>query len=162
MIVHIPRRRAEIGLYALALALAVAAFLHTASFPAPLLRGYPGAAMFPRLVIGGMAAFSVLGLGRALALAASGAAEGPPLRFPAGPFAVALLALGMFALLMSSAGMELAVFALIAGGLWFRTRRFVAPAMAGLGAIVVVYLLFVQALSVHLPLTILPRYPGWF
>ena len=54
--------------------------------------------------------------------------------------------------------MEVAVFAFIAGGVYVRSRRVLLAAGAGLVSVVIVYVLFVQALSVHLPLTFLPRY----
>lgn len=161
--VEISRRHAEIGLYGLFLAIAVVAFVHTASFPAPLLRGYPGAAMFPRLVLAAMAGFCILGLVRALALAiGAGAAPRASLRLHLGPFLGVAAAIAAFVVLLTAAGMEIAVFALVAGGLWFRARRPIVAAIAGVAAVGVVYVLFVQTLSVHLPLTVLPRYPGWF
>jgi hypothetical protein len=161
--VVIPRRGAEIGLYGLFLAVAVVAFAYTATFPAPLLRGYPGSAMFPRLVLAAMGAICALGIARAALLALGGAAPaGAPIRLPLAPFAAVIAAVAVFVVLLAAAGMEIAVFALIGGGLWFRTRRPVVAAVAGVLAVGVVYLVFAQALSVHLPLTMLPRYPGWF
>ena len=157
--VEIPRRAAEIGIYGLFLLFAIAAFRHTDTFPAPLLRGYPGAAMFPRLVLAAMAAFCLLGLARA---ALQRGPAGATVALPLGAFGAALAIVCAFVAALAALGMEVAVFALIAGSMWRRTGRPALSAAIAILSVAIVYLLFVQALSVHLPLTALPRYPGIF
>lgn len=155
-IFEIPRRRADIFLYAAFLFLTLVAYSVTGSFPSPLLAGYPGSAMFPRLVLIVMGIISVFGLLRVLIRPKR--ANEKPLQFEFGGYILIVCSLIGFALLLTFVGMEVAVFVFIAGGVFVRSRRVLLSAGAGLAAVAVVYFLFVQALSVHLPLTVLPRY----
>lgn len=155
-IIEIPRRRADLILYSSFLLLTLIAYSVTGSFPSPLLAGYPGSAMFPRLVLIVMGIISAFGLARVLLKPARTADA--PLQLEIGGYLLIVVSLIGFALLLTFVGMEIAVFAFIAGGIFVRTRRMLLSAGAGLAAVFVVYVLFVQALSVHLPLTVLPRY----
>lgn len=154
--ISVPRRHADFFLYAIFLALTVAGYSVTGSFPSPLLPGYPGSAMFPRLVLIVMGVICVFGLLRTL-LRPAGVAEAP-VQLEIGGYLLIVLSLIGFALLLTFVGMEVAVFTFIAGGVFVRTRKPLRSAGAGLAAVAVVYVLFVQALSVHLPLAVLPRY----
>ena len=154
--VTVPRRWSDFALFAIFLALAVGSYGVTASFPSPLLPGYPGSAMFPRLILVAMGVICLFGLARMLIARSAGA--GADLTIPLGPFAGVVGVARRYALLLLLAGAEIAIFCLITGCLWFRTRRLLVPVLVGLAAVVVVYLVFVQALSVHLPLRFLPRY----
>jgi len=154
--IEIPRRRADIFLYSAFLLLTLVAYSVTGSFPSPLLAGYPGSAMFPRLVLIVMGIICLFGLVRVLI--SSVKKTDAPLKFEIGGYFLIVASLIGFALLLTFVGMEVAVFAFIAGGVFVRSRRVLLSAGAGLAAVVVVYFLFVQALSVHLPLMILPRY----
>lgn len=157
MTLKVPRRAADLLLYGLFLVFAGLAYSVTSTFPSPLLPGYPGSAMFPRLVLIAMAVICAFGLARTLIVRRIGP-ELPPLEVPIGGFLLIVASLAGFAVLLNWAGMEVAVFAFIAGALTIRTRNLLLAAGSGIAAVVVVYLLFVQALSVHLPLTVLPRY----
>ena len=154
--IEIPRRRADIFLYSAFLLLTLIAYSVPGSFPSPLLAGYPGSAMFPRLVLIVMGIICVFGLVRVLLRPARTGDE--PLKFEFGGYLLTVCSLVAFALLLTFVGMEVAVFAFIAGGVYVRSRRVLLAAGAGLVSVVIVYVLFVQALSVHLPLTFLPRY----
>lgn len=154
--IEVPRRRADIILYTGFLILTLIAYSVTGSFPSPLLAGYPGSAMFPRLVLIVMGIICAFGLARVLLTPARVSAA--PLKFEIGGYLLIVASLIGFALLLTFVGMEVAVFVFIAGGIFVRTRRALVSAGAGLAAVAVVYVLFVQALSVHLPLTVLPRY----
>ena len=155
-IIEIPRRRADIFLYTIFLLLTLVAYSVTGSFPSPLLAGYPGSAMFPRLVLIAMGIICVFGLARVLM--SSARSDDKLFRFEIGTYLLTVASLIGFALLLTYVGMEIAVFVFIAGGVFVRSRRMLLSTGAGLIAVVVVYGLFVQALSVHLPLTFLPRY----
>jgi hypothetical protein len=155
----IPRRTANIGLFTMFFALSVAGYAVTFSFPSPFLPGYPGSAMFPRLVLIVMGVLALASLLRAVFTSADSAPQ-DPVELPLAEFFAIVLSLCTFALLLWLLGTEIAVFVTIAAGIWFRTRRIGLSVCVGLISVAVVYLLFVKVLSVHLPLLILPRY--WF
>ena len=157
MSVTIKRRHADIGLFGLFLALAILAFRHTGSFPDPLLRGYPGSAMFPRLVLAAMALFCALGIARRL-LAPDIAAR--PISLPVGGLARAVAVAAGFVLLFAAVGVEVASFIAAAGAIWLQSRRLGLALGVGVFTVIVVYAIFVQLLGVHLPLAFLPRYLG--
>ena len=154
--IEFSRKRADIFLYAFFLLLTLVAYSVTGNFPSPLLAGYPGSAMFPRLVLIVMGIICLFGLIRVL-MAPARVAD-VPLQLEIGGYLLIVASLIGFALALNFIGMEVAVFGFIAGGIFVRTRRAFMSAGAGIAAVVVVYALFVQALSVHLPLAILPRY----
>lgn len=154
--IEFSRKRADIFLYAFFLLLTLVAYSVTGNFPSPLLAGYPGSAMFPRLVLIVMGIICLFGLIRVL-MAPARVAD-VPLQLEIGGYLLIVASLIGFALALNFIGMEVAVFGFIAGGIFVRTRRAFMSAAAGIAAVVVVYALFVQALSVHLPLAILPRY----
>lgn len=154
--IEFPRRRADIFLYSAFLFLTLVGYSVTGSFPSPLLAGYPGSAMFPRLVLIVMGVICLFGLVKTLLTPERAVDE--PLQLEIGGYLLIVASLIGFALLLTFVGMEVAVFAFIAGGVFVRTRRALLAAGAGAIAVVVAYILFVQALSVHLPLTFLPRY----
>jgi hypothetical protein len=151
------RRWVNACIFAFFLVFSGFAYSVTGTFPSPLLPGYPGSAMFPRLVLIVMAVISFFGLVRLL-LSHNPSAPKETITLPFFQFlGVVSLLLG-FAALLGLFGMEVAVFGLIGGCIWFRTRKILISAGAGVASVLVVYFLFVQALSVHLPLLILPRY----
>lgn len=154
--IEFSRKRADIFLYTFFLLLTLVAYSVTGNFPSPLLAGYPGSAMFPRLVLIVMGIICLFGLIRVL-MAPARVAD-VPLQLEIGGYLLIVASLIGFALALNFIGMEVAVFGFIAGGIFVRTRRAFMSAAAGIAAVVVVYALFVQALSVHLPLAILPRY----
>jgi hypothetical protein len=154
--IEIPRRRADIFLYSFFLLLSLIAYSVTGNFPSPLLAGYPGSAMFPRLVLIVMGIICTFGLIRVLMTPAR--AQDAPLPLEIGGYLLTIASLIGFALMLTFIGAEVAVFVFIAGGIYLRTRRALVAVGTGIVAVVVVYVLFVQALSVHLPLTFLPRY----
>lgn len=154
--IEFSRKRADIFLYAFFLLLTLVAYSVTGNFPSPLLAGYPGSAMFPRLVLIVMGIICLFGLIRVL-MAPARVAD-VPLQLEIGGYLLIVASLIGFALALNFIGMEVAVFGFIAGGIFVRTRRAFMSAGAGIASVVLVYALFVQALSVHLPLAILPRY----
>lgn len=166
-----PKAVQNIVLYGLFALFAGWIYSLTAGFPRPLLPGYPGSAMFPRLAVALMALFSllglvreVIGLRRAQASAAAPAANdegdaGDPTRLVDVVAVFAILA--GFVAVTEYLGMEVGVFAFTALMIYLVTRKPVAALLAGVVSVAVVYLLFVQALSVFMPLTFLPRYINW-
>ena len=154
---RVRKRSLDLALFGALLALSAAAYAVTWTFPNPLLPGYPGSAMFPRVVLVGMGILAAFGIARSL-LAGKRQQADEIVEADMAPFAAAVAVLLLFALLLSAAGMEVAVFAFVGGGWWFRFRRIAPAAIAGAAAVLVIYVLFVQVLSVDLPLTFLPRY----
>lgn len=155
--VTLSRRWVNLGLFATFFVLAVVAYGWTATFPSPLLPGYPGSAMFPRLVLITMGVISFFGIVRVFITGGGVSGQGS-VSIPIVPFLLCVAVLLAFALVLRLAGMEIAVFAMIAGCLWFRTRRILLSVVAGVVSVAVVYLVFVQALSVGMPMLFLPRY----
>lgn len=155
--IRLTRRQADLILFVVFFVFALGAFQVTDSFPSPLLPGYPGSAMFPRIVLVTMAVIAIFGILRGVFTGGARAPRGR-IEIPVTPFVASIAFLCAFAALLTLLGMEVAVFAAIFGALYYRTRNLLFSIGFGLGAVVVVYLLFVQALSVHLPLLFLPRY----
>lgn len=151
------RRRVNFVLFAVFLVVAVAGYGVTSTFPSPFLPGYPGSAMFPRLVLVAMGVIAVAGLLRT-ALSKNNKTGIGTVTLPAAPFLSVVCLLLAFAATLHILGTEVAVFAMISGCLWFRNRNILVSGVVGLISVGVVYLVFVQALSVHLPLQFLPRY----
>jgi len=143
-------------------------FVLTASFPQPLLPGYPGSAMFPRFAVGLMGFFSLFGLVREVyrLVRETGQNEPAPAEDAAGPvsassFAIVVAILIGFVVVTELAGMEVGVFVFTSVSLYMVTRKALISALGGISSVVVVYFLFVQALSVFMPLAFLPRYLNW-
>lgn len=155
--ITLTRRQADLILFTVFLVFALGAYQFTASFPSPLLPGYPGSAMFPRLVLVTMGVIAAFGVLRGIRASGERAPRGR-VTIPVTPIVASIAFLCVFAALLTLLGMEVAVFAAIAGALFYRTRKALFSLSFGLGAVIVVYLLFVQVLSVHLPLLLLPRY----
>ena len=151
------RRRVNFVLFAIFLLISAVGYSVTSTFPSPFLPGYPGSAMFPRLVLVAMAVISVAGLLRTVLSGSKKIGTGS-VTVPIVPFLAVIALLLSFAAALQILGMEIAVFAMIAGCIWFRNRNLLVSAAVGLASVAVVYFVFVQALSVHLPLQFLPRY----
>ncbi|WP_265516832.1 tripartite tricarboxylate transporter TctB family protein [Nitratireductor luteus] len=154
---NLPKRSANAGLFLIFLVLSVVAYSVTGSFPSPLLPGYPGSAIFPRIILAAMAVICIFGLLRVF-FAPRRATDGESIVISVVPFLLIAAALLIFALLLAFVGTEVAILVLISVPLWLRTRNILVSGLAGLASVAVVYLLFAQALSVHLPLQFLPRF----
>jgi hypothetical protein len=168
----------NIALYGAFAALAVSVYHLTATFPRPLLPGYPGSAMFPRFIVTLMGIFALWGmLGEAykllraapssgapvaakiLADGQAGEGDDPPVTF--GSFVLVICALAAFVGLTEWAGMEVGIGVFTSAMIYFVTRSAMWSLISGVCSVLVVYFLFVQGLSVFLPLTFLPRYLTW-
>ncbi|MCK0209724.1 tripartite tricarboxylate transporter TctB family protein [Starkeya koreensis] len=154
------------GLFAL---FAAWVFSLTADFPQPLLPGYPGSAMFPRFAVVLMGVLSLIGIAREVLRLFSARAGAVPVPAEGEPDAslnvrdvvLSCLALAAFAVALEYLGMEVAVFGFCAAMTYVATRHVVASLVSGVGSVAVVYIVFVQGLSVFLPLTFLPRHIAW-
>lgn len=153
--ITLTRRQSDLIVFGFFLAVTIVCAGFTFSFPSPLLPGYPGSAMFPRIVLCAMGILSLFGLVRSLLLPRDG--PGLKVMVPAGPLLLSVAGLSAFVLTLALAGMEPAVFGFIAVASFFRSRRLVPALISGLAATLVVYVIFVEALSVRLPLLVLPR-----
>lgn len=163
-------------LYGLFAVFALWVFSLTADFPQPLLPGYPGSAMFPRFAVVLMAALSLIGIVREVVrlVAAHGEAAPAPAAVGDAPVddeplsdmnlrdvVLSCLALAAFAATLEYLGMEVAVFGFCAGMTYVATRRATVSLVSGAASVAVVYVVFVQGLSVFMPLTFLPRHIFW-
>ena len=113
--------------------------------------------MLPRLVLIAMGVISVFGLLRSI-LTRRPTNDDARLDIPLMAFAAIVLVLAAFSAVLTLIEMEVAIFLMVAGCLYFRSRSLPTALGNALASIIVVYVIFVQALSVHLPLTFLPRY----
>lgn len=167
--ITVRKAKADRVLYILFLILAAAAFAWTFTFAKPVMRGYPGAALFPQLILITLAAFCIAGLFRNIRTTRAVArGETAPdgfdadIHFRVDALTSTLIGLGAFIVVLQFVGMEPAVFFYLAIALYLRTRRPVLALACAVFGTIGVYFLFVQALGVHLPLMLLPRYPGWW
>jgi hypothetical protein len=157
MKIALTQRQASAGVYGFFLLFSIAAYSVTAGFPSPLIPGYPGSAMFPRLVLITMGVICLWGIATML-LTGRGATGARSIEIPMQSFLLIMGMLGAFAVMLTLAGMEVAILVMIGVTIWIRTRNLIISAVSGISAIAIVYLVFVQLLSVPLPLLFLPRY----
>ncbi|MDX6805541.1 tripartite tricarboxylate transporter TctB family protein [Terrihabitans rhizophilus] len=163
----------NIGLYGFFILVAGFGYLQTNGFPQPLLPGYPGSAMFPRLALTLMGVFAAAGIALELLRLSRSAAAEPQAPVPLAPdedaeeptsardFLIVLAMLASFVAVMQWVGMEVGVLLFVAAMVYFVTRRALTSILSGVAAVAVVYVIFCQLLSVFMPLTFLPRYLNW-
>lgn len=154
---------ADLGAAIVLLLFCAWAYYVTTTFDPPVLRGFPGAAFFPQLILLVLLLLALLLLGRsvmarsAMPRAGDGAGAGE-YHFEIGPF---LLIVGAVFLLIAGirmVGFEIATVLFLTVLLGLRSGRWLQALLVGLVSTGVMYLLFVQLLRVHLPLMLLPRY----
>jgi len=162
--------RADIGAGLIIALFAAWAFYVTLGFDPPALKGFPGAAFFPRLILAVLfplgAALCVRGLIRSFKTAREPApadSEGQPAtgrvyEFDLVPFLLSLGGVLAMLALMQAAGLEIAVALYLGILLWVGSRRLVWSVVMALVGTAVIYLVFVHILGVHMPLLFLPRY----
>jgi hypothetical protein len=163
------KAKADRALFVLLLVLAALAFAWTFTFPPPMMKGYPGAALFPQLILGALAMFCLSGLWRNFRTSRA-IAQGEPapggfdaeIKLPVSALGLTVITLAAFVAVLQFVGMEPAVFFYLGGMLYLRTRRPLLALLCALFGTIGVYLIFVEALDVHLPLTFLPRYLAWW
>jgi hypothetical protein len=159
--------KADLGA-AIALGLFCAwAYAVTTGFDPPVLRGYPGAAFFPQLILGVLAVLIVALFARALRALRSppGHEEAAEKRAAAGEVRLDLAAFGLIVgsvfLLIAGIrlfGFEPAATIFLAALLGLRSGRWLRSLIIAAVSAIVMYFLFVQLLKVHLPLALFPRY----
>ncbi len=157
MKIALTQRQASAGVYGFFLLFSIAAYSVTAGFPSPLIPGYPGSAMFPRLVLITMGVICLWGVATVL-LTGRGAIGAKSVEIPIQAFVLIMAMFAAFAVMLNVAGMEVAIFVMIGAAIWIRTRSLLIAGVSGVSAIAVIYIVFVQLLSVPLPLLFLPRY----
>jgi hypothetical protein len=162
------RRTAELVTALVLLALVAFLMLEAAELPPSPVRGYPGAAFFPMLALGGTGLFilawiAVAILRRPAEAAASRPggeepADAPRFAFELRDYLVTIAATLAFVYGMNLVGFEISAFAVLAVLLWTRMANpAVAVATAAL-TMLVLYGTFVLLLNVSMPLLVLPRY----
>lgn len=130
-------------------------FVSTFSFARSAIRGYPGAAFFPRIIL---SVLIVLTVALAIkALVARRAADPEVTSFPVPDFAITLGAGLGFAVLIDAFGLEVAVLAIMLPLLFARVVAWKAVA-GSLATLAAVYVVFVLFLGVSAPLAVLPQY----
>lgn len=170
----VDRIRADIAAAIVLIVFCLAALYIAAGFDPPILRGYPGAAFFPRLILSVLLIFTVTLLVRGWRAERrrpppSGGAEGPSqapgsameertFPFDLYPLLLAIAAAFAFLAVMVVAGLEVAGTLFLTVALGIRGGRWFLAAAAAVVSVAVIYAVFVLALKVHLPLLFLPRY----
>lgn len=132
-------------------------FWETFSFTASTVRGYPGAAFFPRLVLALALTLTLLWLAKLLlAPPAAKAAEAVVFEIP--DIAVVAVAAVVFVFGLRYVGFELTLTAIAFGLLLPRLAAWWQAALAAIATTAVCYIVFVAALGVSLPMLFLPEY----
>ena len=157
-IVRINRGVAEVVTALVVLAAVIALFVNSLSLPPSPMRGYPGPGFIPRIILLFTGAFALLWLGR-LYLGRGGRrhdpgspeaeAEAAPVVFEYRDFALAIGAGALFAVGLDTVGFAL---------LYPRLDSPATSAFAAVATMLTIYLVFVLALGVSIPLAFLPSY----
>ncbi|HEY9215466.1 MAG TPA: tripartite tricarboxylate transporter TctB family protein [Ancylobacter sp.] len=163
--IEIRRRTAEIVTALALLAAIVFLYIHTYTFAPSPMRGYPGAAFMPRLILIYSGAFTAIWLGGLLFRHATPIDDPDPLVADAARFefeyrnyfvtAVAILA---FVFGIDQIGFELTCFLIFVVLLYSRLSSLAMVIGASLITTIFCYVVFVLLLNVSLPLAFLPAY----
>ncbi len=161
--IEIRRRTAE-AVTALVLLGAVAfLFFHTFSFAPSPMRGYPGAAFVPRLVLAYTAIFLVIWLIRLLVLHSplSNDAKGwedETFQFEYRDYLITILAVLAFVYGLDHIGFEITCFVVLGALLYPRLSSLTMTLAVSAATVLFIYLTFVLLLNVTVPLLFLPSY----
>lgn len=161
-IINITMRSANIVIALLVLVgTAIAAYATTTWIP-PVMPGDPGAAFFPRIALAVMFVFSAILLLQTLRRPASDQTKGEQrtksVSIELSGFIVTLIYSSLLVIGIELASFEISCFAFLAYMLGLRTGRWPWSIVTALISTVCIYLLFVLALQVRLPLLFLPSY----
>ncbi|MPT25021.1 MAG: tripartite tricarboxylate transporter TctB family protein [Starkeya sp.] len=166
-IVRINRGVAEVVTALVVLAAVIALFVNSLSLPPSPMRGYPGPGFIPRIILLFTGAFALLWLGR-LYLGRGGRrhdpgspeaeAEAAPVVFEYRDFALAIGAGALFAVGLDTVGFEITCVAITFALLYPRLDSPATSAFAAVATMLTIYLVFVLALGVSIPLAFLPSY----
>jgi len=148
-------RRADIVLALLILAACAVLFINTFSMPPPIIKGYPGIAFFPRLVIYFLAALAFVMLIRGIVFHASG---DELFTLDAAQIGTTLAYMLAYIVGLQIVGFEISTFILLCVLLWMRLERKVMIPLWSALTVLVFYATFVIFMNVDLPLLFLPRY----
>lgn len=136
-------------------------FAQTFSFAPSPVKGYPGAAFFPRLILIGTGIFTALWIGLLVLGRLSGRDllknEEPYFDFEYSDYIISIVAVLAYVGTLDLVGFEIGTFALLALLLLPRIGAFAAAAAAAVTTLVL-YGTFVLLLNVSVPLLFLPRY----
>ncbi|MGV6876494.1 tripartite tricarboxylate transporter TctB family protein [Pseudochelatococcus sp. B33] len=156
-------RSSTADLFTAVILLAAIGYLFVLTFslaPSPV-KGYPGAAFFPRLVLVGTGLFAALWLGLVLLGRLSGRelmkTDEPYFDFEYKDYIISIVAVLAYIGTLDFLGFEIGTFALLAFLLWPRIGALAAAGAAALTTLVL-YGTFVLLLNVSVPLLFLPRY----
>lgn len=159
--------RADIGAGIIIALFSAWAFYITLSFDPPALKGFPGAAFFPQVILIALLALGgallVRGLMRSTRPAPQAASheqsgEKSEFEFDLLPFLISLGGVLVMLAVMEATGIEIAAALYLGILLWVGTRRPLWSILMALVGTAVIYLVFVHVLNVHLPLLFMPRY----
>lgn len=160
---HISQRSGDIAGALIFMAISVGAFLVTLDFLPPVLPGDPGAAFFPRLIVGVIFLFGLILLIRRLR-SGRPREDDPDGSMNTGAvidlasFGVTTLSVLALIAGMATVGFEPAAFGFLFILLGWRTGRWVWAGITSVIAVALMYLTFVALLKVHLPMLFLPKY----
>lgn len=160
---RIVRWKAEAVTYALLLAGFGYLYWLTFSFGKSLVRGYPGAAFFPRLILYFTIGATLAALtGAVYCSVASKRKTADSFVFEAREFTLTVLAIGAFIALLPILGFELTTLITMFALLVVRLGGWLQAFVVAVIAMVVCYGLFVLMLNVSLPLRFLPAHVTFF
>lgn len=154
---RIVRWRAEAATYAVLLAVLSYLYWLTFFFGKSVVRGYPGAAFFPRLILYFTMASALAAL---LVAVTSGRSEGAATTFDfeGRDFLLTIATIGAFIFFLPILGFEITAFAMMLVLLGLRLDGWMKALVGALLTTAVFYVLFVIMLKVSLPLRFLPAY----
>ena len=163
--IEIRRRGAEIVTALVLLAAIVFLYIHTYSFAPSPMRGYPGAAFLPRLILIYAGVFTTIWLaGLTFRHPTPGtdslidAEDDAAFEFEYRDYFITIVAISAFVLGVDAIGFELTGFLIFAVLLYFRLPSLVMVVLVSFLATLVSYVVFVLLLNVSLPLAFLPAY----
>lgn len=133
-------------------------FWETFSFTASTVRGYPGAAFFPRLVLALTVTLTLLWMAKLLLARRVAPEAAEPIVFEIPDIVVVAVAAIFFVLGLRYIGFELTLTIIAFGLLLPRLGSWWQAALSAVATTAVCYAIFVAALGVSLPMLFLPEY----
>ena len=159
----VSQRSGDIAGALIFMGLSVGAYLVTLDFLPPVLPGDPGAAFFPRLILGVIFLFGLILLirrlrGRHPRGGDPGGSTNTGAVIDLVSFGVTTLSVLALIVGMATVGFEPAAFGFLFILLGWRTGRWIWAGITSVIAVALMYLTFVVLLKVHLPMLFLPKY----
>ena len=163
--IELNRRTAEAVTALALLALVILLFIHSFSLPPSPMRGYPGAAFMPRLILIYSAIFLLLWLARLVIWhkptdsdAGLDPEADPAFDFEYRDYLITIVAVLAFVFGLEHIGFEITCFTVFAALLYPRLSSLALVLLVSLLSTLFLYVTFVLLLNVTMPLAFLPNY----